>query len=219
LITARRPADRRGNRVARGDRLCRARTGHSVAPTVWAHRVLLPAAGRGAASLNSRLASNLQQAIIHTHSSAERAEPGRAGAHPVPRGGSDRRWARFRGGLGSASLCRQARCPAGRTCQPVRRRHRARQRSGGNRPAHRHPRCCLGWGTRPAGRRDKLITARRCRPAPPARPSPAARCSHRCRCRRRSRRRPRRSRGRSWIGSAGEGPAVQAGPPDDRPYS
>ena len=77
----------------------------------------------------------------------------------------------FAAGLGSASLCRQARGSAGRTCQPVRRRHRTRQRSGGNRPAHRHPRCCLGWGTRPAGRRDKLITARRCQP-PARRPLP-----------------------------------------------
>ena len=41
------------------------------------------AAGR-AASLNSRLASNLQQGIVHTRLSAQRAEPGRAGAYPCP---------------------------------------------------------------------------------------------------------------------------------------
>jgi hypothetical protein len=39
------------------------------------------AAGRGRASLNSRLADNLQQVIIHTRPSAQRAEPG---AVPCP---------------------------------------------------------------------------------------------------------------------------------------
>ncbi len=129
------------------DRLCRARRGRFCRSDCLGASGAAAAAGRGATSLNSRLASNLQQAIIHTRSSAERAEPGRAGAHPTPAAAQTAAGPGFAAGLGSASLCRQARCSAGRTCQPVRRRHRTRQRSGGNRP-HRHPRCCLCRGTR-----------------------------------------------------------------------
>jgi len=47
------------------DRLCRARTGRSVAPAVWA-RGCRRRCWPGGTSLNSRLAGNLQQAIIHT---------------------------------------------------------------------------------------------------------------------------------------------------------
>jgi hypothetical protein len=127
----------------------------------------------GAASLNSRLASNLQQAIIHTRSSAERAEPSRA--EPVhtlpPRRLRPPLGPGFAAGLGSACLRGQARWSAGRTCQPVRSRRRTRHRSGGNRLAHRHPRFCPCRGTRLLALDDKLITARRCQP-PARRPRP-----------------------------------------------
>jgi len=81
---SRRPARQPGCRC---DRLCRARTGLSVAPTVWARPGVLPTLLAEAAGLNSPLASNLQQGINHTCSPAQRAEPGRAGAHLNPRSG------------------------------------------------------------------------------------------------------------------------------------
>jgi hypothetical protein len=86
------PGPRRRGRVSRRVRAAVGSSPHRGSPDYRGNCPPRPgpvaaAAGRSRASLNPRLASNLQQGIVHTRSSAQRAEPGRAGAHPAPRGG------------------------------------------------------------------------------------------------------------------------------------
>jgi hypothetical protein len=151
------------------DRLCRARRAFCRSGCLGASGAAA-AAGRGATSLNSRLASYLQQAIIHTRSSAERAEPGRAGAHPAPAAAQTAARPGFAAGLGSASLCRQAHCSACQTCQPSAAPppYTAEIGRESASPASQMPSLPRHA---PAGLQDKPITARRCQP-PARRPLP-----------------------------------------------